>query len=183
MAVIALQLLAFLAPITIYWRHYKKVPPNMAMVVYGRRMMDGTGFQVVSGGGKFIVPIVESYAMMPLDVRELDIDLKDLVIDKAAQPKRVHLRAVASIKISSEPEVLRVAAEHLLGKPDAEVNHLAQSHIEASIRGICKDLTFKEVDADRDTWGERMARVVISDLRNMGIELRTFAIKDVTLLG
>lgn len=50
---------AILSMMVIYASRYKKVPPNKAMVVYGRRMgPGGQGYQVISGGGKFIIPII-----------------------------------------------------------------------------------------------------------------------------
>jgi uncharacterized membrane protein YqiK len=52
----------------IFASRYKKVPPNKAMVVYGRRMPSGRGYRVISGGGKFIMPIVESYEFLDLDL-------------------------------------------------------------------------------------------------------------------
>ena len=66
-----------------YASRYKKVPPNMAMVVYGRRQkaMGGRGYQVKSGGAKFIVPIFESVEWLRLDVRTLDLVVTDIVTD------------------------------------------------------------------------------------------------------
>ncbi|MEK6987673.1 MAG: flotillin family protein, partial [Candidatus Thermoplasmatota archaeon] len=52
------------AAILLYASRYKKVPPNMAMVVYGKKQSGkgGRGYQVLSGGAKLIVPIVVSVA-------------------------------------------------------------------------------------------------------------------------
>src|SRR2546430_14282057 len=53
-----------------YASRYKKVPPTMALVVYGRgqKGMGGRGYQVKSGGAKFIVPIFEAGEWLRLDV-------------------------------------------------------------------------------------------------------------------
>src|SRR2546426_2916456 len=62
--------LAILAVIGAYAARYKKVPPDAAMVVYGRKF-GGKGYVVLRGGGEFFYPIVGSYPVLPLGVRTL----------------------------------------------------------------------------------------------------------------
>src|SRR5213592_188625 len=85
-----------------YASRYKKVPPNMAMVVYGRRQkgMGGRGYQVKSGGAKFIVPIFESVEWLRLDVRTLDLVVTEIVTDVKRSGAKINIKAVAQVKIS-----------------------------------------------------------------------------------
>ena len=71
------------AAILLYASRYKKVPPNMAMVVFGRKQKGrgGRGYQVLSGGAKLIIPIVESVVWLRLDGRTLDVVVSDFVSD------------------------------------------------------------------------------------------------------
>jgi len=80
---IMLLVLGFFALIVILSTRYKKVPPDKAMVVYGKG-----GYQVVTGGAKFIYPIIHSYEMLPLDVRTLDVNVQDIVTDVAKSGAR-----------------------------------------------------------------------------------------------
>src|SRR5437667_11386887 len=60
--------------VLVYASRYKKVPPNMAMVVYGKRQAKtGKGYRVISGGAKVIVPIVESVEWLKLGVRTVNL--------------------------------------------------------------------------------------------------------------
>ena len=92
-AIIAIVILmvAMLAMIVIYAARYKKVPPNKAMVIYGRKTRQGgPGYQVISGGGKFIIPIIESYDLISIAVRTLTFNLQDIKIDPGMYDDKPH---------------------------------------------------------------------------------------------
>ena len=79
-------ILVFIIMIAVYASRYKKVPPDQAMVVYGKAGSKGRAYDIVTGGGKFILPIVQAYAFMPLDVRTLEIIVTDIITDDANAP-------------------------------------------------------------------------------------------------
>src|SRR3990170_1644368 len=98
---VGLVVLVFLAgvfiAIAIAASRYKKVPPNMAMVVYGKkqRAAGGRGDKVISGGAKIIVPVVESVQWLKLDVRTLDLVVNDIVTDVERSGAKINIKAVA----------------------------------------------------------------------------------------
>lgn len=174
--IVLLGLLAvavLIALVSLYASRYKKVPPDKAMVVYGKR-----GFTVITGGAKFIVPIIESYEFLPLDVRTLDINVQDIVTDVARSGAKVNIKSVAQIKISGDKKVLNTAAEHLLHKSDNEINEIAMKTLEGHVRGVCATLTVEEINSDRDTISARIQNMAGNDLMNMGIAIRSFVIRD-----
>src|SRR5205823_2400860 len=164
-----------------YASRYKKVPPNMAMVVYGRRQkaMGGRGYQVKSGGAKFIVPIFESVEWLRLDVRTLDLVVTDIVTDVKRSGAKINIKAVAQVKISSDEATLNTAAENLLGKTEQQVDEIALKTLEGHVRGVCATLTVEEVNSDRDAIASKILGMAGNDLRNMGIEIRSFVIKEI----
>ena len=176
-----MMIIAIIAMIIIYAMRYKRVPPNKAMVVFGRRTMraDRKGYRVLTGGGKFIVPIVEEVKYLPLDVRNLKFKLDNVKTDPKTESARLKLEATAIIKIGSDPMSLNTAAEMLLDKKDEEINKMAYDVIEAHIKGICKTLKFEQIDTDRDLMAERIQNIIAMDLRNIGIEIRSMVINDV----
>lgn len=170
----------------IYIRRYQRVPPNRAMIIYGgkKTMVGPPGkriaqYDIVVGGGKFILPIVKAYAFLPLDVRTLDISVNDIVTDVIRSGARLNVKAVAQIKIASDEPSLRTAAEHLLGKSDMEINEIALKSLEGHVRGVCATLTIEEVNSDRDKISQKIQQMAAEDLKNMGIEIRSFVIKDI----
>lgn len=166
------------APIVLYSWRYKKVPPDKAMVVYGKRQVGKKGYQVISGGAKFIVPIVESYEFLPLDVRTLDVNVNEIVTDVARSGAKVNIKTVAQVKVSSDPATLDTAAEHLLHKTDSEINEIAMKTLEGHVRGVCATLTVEQINSDRDAISSQIQTMAAADLKNMGIEIRSFVIRD-----
>ncbi|HKW43863.1 MAG TPA: flotillin family protein, partial [Thermoplasmata archaeon] len=172
---------AAFAAILVAASRYKKVPPNMAMVVYGKRQKKtgGRGYRVISGGAKVIVPIVESVEWLKLDVRTLDLVVPDIVTDVKRSGAKINIKAVAQVKISSDEATLNTAAENLLGKSEQQVDEIALKTLEGHVRGVCATLTVEEVNSDRDAIASKILGMAGNDLRNMGIEIRSFVIKEI----
>ncbi len=172
---------ALISMLIIYAARYKKVPPDKAMVVYGRKMKPGKtiGYQVISGGGKFILPIIEAYEFLPLDVRTLDIHVDDIVTDVVRSGAKINIKSVTQVKVSSEAESLKVAAEHLLHKSNAEIDEIALKTLEGHVRGVCATMTIEAINSDRDTISGKIQTMATSDLKNMGIDIRSFVIKEI----
>ncbi len=166
--------------VLIYASRYKRVPPDKAMVVYGKGVKRGSrGYSVVSGGGKFIVPVLQGYDYLPLDVRTLEITVTDIVTDVKTSGAQMNTKAVTQVKIASDEASLYTAAEQLLHKTDREINDIAQKTLEGHVRGICATMTIEAINSDRDAVATAIQSQAAKDLRNMGIEIRSFVIRDI----
>jgi flotillin len=121
-----------LALIIIYASRYRRVPPDKAMVVYGRKTTKtgARGYSVYTGGGRFIWPIVEAVDFLPLDVRTLVLSVQDIVTDVRTSGAKVNIKSVAQVKVASDPASLATAAEQLLHKSDPEINEIAQKTLD-----------------------------------------------------
>ncbi len=169
-----------LVAVIIYASRYKKVPPDSAMVIYGRGAKKGArGYTVVSGGGKFILPVVQGFDFLPLDVRTLEISVTDIVTDVKTSGAQMNIKAVTQVKIASDEASLYTAAEQLLHKTDKEINEIAQKTLEGHVRGICATMTIEAINSDRDAVASHVQSQAAKDLRNMGIEIRSFVIRDI----
>jgi len=165
--------------IGIYASRYKKVPPDKAMVIYGKKARKGErGYSVVSGGGKFIWPVFQGYDFLPLDVRTLEIVVTDIVTDVKTSGAKLNIKAVTQYKIASDEASLYTAAEQLLHKADPEINEIAQKTLEGHVRGICATMTIEAINSERDEVATRVQNMAAKDLRNMGMEIRSFVIKE-----
>jgi uncharacterized membrane protein YqiK len=173
-----MYVIGVIAIVAIYAAKYKKVPPNMAMVVYGRRTRDPgmVGYQVITGGGKFIVPIIESYDLMPIDVRTWTIKWSDVVYDKTGEKGRSTLKATFLYKISSDESALKVAAEHLLGKTSEEIDEVARGTIEGTVRSLFADSTFSDLDQKWESTATKIQAYISQELMNVGLEVRSVTI-------
>ncbi|UCF07318.1 MAG: hypothetical protein JSW28_06595 [Thermoplasmata archaeon] len=173
-------IIGLMALVMIFASRYKKVPPDKAMVVYGKRQK-GTrkGYRVISGGAKLIIPILESYEFLPLDVRTLDVVVNDIVTDVKQSGAKINIKCVTQVKVSSDPRILDTAAEHLLHKTNAEINEIALKTLEGHVRGVCAVMTIEDINSDRDAIAGKVQTYADKDLKNMGIEIRSFVIKEI----
>jgi flotillin len=158
--------------ISVLARMFRKVGPNQALVVYG---FGGT--QIVTGGGRFIIPMVQSHRELSLELMSFDVaPTQDLY---SAQGVAVTVEAVAQIKIKSDPLSIRTAAEQLLTKSPAEREGLIRLVMEGHLRGIVGQLTIEAIVKDPEMVADRMRGNVSEDLAKMGLEVVSFTIREV----
>ena len=117
--VVVVIVLVTVALIAVYAMRYKKVPPNHAMVLFGRRYgpssESGSGMYVWMSGGKFILPIVESYALLSLAPIEIGLHVGRVRLDvKGALPRDVGVDVKATMRVPPEKEEIEKAARHFL---------------------------------------------------------------------
>lgn len=167
--------------ISVYVNRYKKVPPDQAMVVYGGKVGAGgkKHLRIISGGGVFVWPVIQGVAYLPLDVRTLEIVVTDIVTDVETSGAKINIKAVTQVKIASDAQLLQIAAEQLLNKTDPEINEIATKTLEGHVRGICATMTIETINSDRDSVSESVQENAARDLRNMGIEIKSFVIKEI----
>lgn len=170
--------------ILVYANRYKRVPPDRAMVVYGKekiREVRGQkkkiGFQIVKGGGKFIIPIIEGVEYLPLEIRTLDITVKSVVTQEGVM---LNVEAVAQTKIASDIDSLYTAAEQLLHKTNEEIDYVLIKSLEGHVRGVCANLTVEQINADRNKVSQEIQSVAVTDLKTMGLNVRSFTIRDLS---
>lgn len=183
--VIAIQILAMLSVLFVYASRYKQVPPDKAMVVYGRQMHPGMkiGYRIITGGGKFLLPVIEDVRYMDLGLKEANLEIDNLRTDPSRGAKPVRIRLTALYGIGDDPSVLHVATEHLLGKTGEDVKRITETLIEGHVRGIAATVPAEEIDLNREEVEKRFVTMARQDLLNIGIDIKAFAIVQVTRKG
>jgi flotillin len=91
----------------------------------------------------------------------------------------VNVEAVAQIKIKSDPDSIRTAAEQLLTKTDQEREALIRLVMEGHLRGIIGQLTVEEIVKQPEMVADRMRATCAEDMNKMGLEVVSFTIKEV----
>ena len=160
---------------------YKKVGPDEALIVYGRRQMFGDkvrdekgaaeGFRIVRGGGTFVFPATEQYRILSLRMMTLDIDLQHVY---TSQGIPINVKAVAQVKIKGDTEHIRKAAEGFLGVPPEQVRSTIQETVAGHLRGIIGTLTLEELYRDQKRFQENVRDEAHFDLEGMGFEFKSF---------
>jgi len=169
----------------VYSSRYKKVGPNGVLVVSGRgsAVVDTqTGqrsrrsFRIVRGGGTFIWPVVERVDDLSLELMTIDVITTKVY---TAQGVPVTVDGVAQVKIGSDDVSIITAAEQFLSKKVEQIKDIALQTLEGHLRGILGTLTVEEIYKDRDKFAQRVQEVSALDLKNMGLIIISFTIKNI----
>ncbi len=155
--------------------------PQEVLIFAGRKHKrdDGAevGYRVVFGGRAWRVPIIESVDRM--DMRSIPIDVQvQGAYTRVGIPLKV--RAIALVKISSNPQVVMNAVERFLGRGVADVQQVAKETLEGNLRGVLATLTPEEVNEDRLKFAESLGQEVEQDLAKLGLHLDVLKIQHVT---
>src|SRR5277367_44659 len=133
-----LMVLALVFLMAMFARLYRKAGPHEALIVYGFR-----GTRIVKGGGTIIFPMVESAKELSLELMSFDVAPQQDLYTK--QGVAVTVEAVAQIKVKSDPESVRTAAEQFLTKTPPLREGLIRLVMEGHLRGIIGQLTVEEI--------------------------------------
>nr|MDQ2899395.1 flotillin family protein [Acidobacteriota bacterium] len=170
--IVGLGVLAILLLMTVFAKMFRKVGPHEALIVYGVN-----GMRVKKGGGTLIFPMVETARVLSLELMSFDVAPQQDLYTK--QGVAVTVEAVAQIKVKSDPESIKTAAEQLLTKSDAEREALIRLVMEGHLRGIIGQLTVEQIVKEPEMVGDRMRATCADDVNKMGLEVISFTIKEV----
>ena len=80
-----------------------------------RRGAEGAGLKVVRGQGVIVLPLINKVGRLHLSARQINVQLSDAV---TKQGIKVAVQGVATVKIGSDEESIRAAAERFLERED-----------------------------------------------------------------
>ena len=150
----------------------RKVGPNQALIVYGQG-----GTKVITGGAHFVIPLYQRAQEFPLELMSFDVaPPQDLY---TSQGVAVNVEAVTQIKVRSDEQSIKTAAEQFLSKPQEDRENLIRLVMEGHLRGIVGQLTVEDLVKDPENVGGKMLKTVTPDMDKMGLEVISFTIKDV----
>ncbi|HET8911248.1 MAG TPA: SPFH domain-containing protein [Ktedonobacteraceae bacterium] len=168
--VLAIVLLVIL--IQAYGRLLRKVGPNQALIIYGQG-----GTKVITGGSHFVIPLYQRAENFSLELMSFDVaPAQDLY---TTQGVAMNVEAVTQIKVRSDEESVKTAAEQFLSKTQQDRENLIRLVMEGHLRGIVGQLTVEELVKDPENVGAKMLKTVTPDMEKMGLEVISFTIKDV----
>ena len=157
----------------VYASRIKKVGPNQVLIVSGR----GEQPSVVTGGRKFIWPVLERVDDLSLEIMTIDVTTPDVPTVKGVP---VTVEGVAQTKIGSDENSIRTAAIQFLAKSQEEIRHIAHETLAGHLRAILGTLTVEQIYRDREAFAQKVQEVSGEDMASMGLEIVSFVIKDIS---
>ncbi|MBQ8719010.1 MAG: flotillin family protein, partial [Clostridia bacterium] len=150
---------------------YLKAPPDTAYIISGLGKK-----RILIGRAGWRIPFFERVDKLSLGVMQVDVKTTEAV--PTNEFINVSVDGVANVKISSDPELLKLAAEALLGKTRAEMVTLVTQVLEGNMREIVGSVGLKDMVQDRQGVAKKITENVVPDMEKLGIEVVNFNIQN-----
>lgn len=168
--------LVFLFVLMFLIKQYKRCPSNRILVIYGR-VGANRAAQCIHGGGKFVIPLLQDYAFLPLEPMVIEIPLQGAL---SLNNIRVNVPSTFTVGISTDPVLMNQAAERLLFLPDKKVQEQAQDIILGQLRLVIATLSIEEINKDREKFMALINANVTEEINKIGLTLINVNIRDIT---
>lgn len=151
---------------------YVKAPPDMAFIISGIKKKS----KVVIGKASIRIPFFER--LDKLNLRLIPIDVKTSNAVPTADYININVDATVNIKISNEPEKLRLAAENFLNKNTEYIAGVAREVLEGNVREIVGKMKLEEMVSDRQKFATLVKENAEPDLAAMGLDIISFNVQN-----
>lgn len=169
--------------------------PNEALIFTGRRRIkDGVdlGPLVILGRGAadqppefhgcgkgraWRVPILERIDRLDMTAMSIDVYVQN-AYSAGNIPLKIH--AIANVKISADPRLIRNAIERFLGRQTSEIIQVARQTLEGALREVLAKMTPEAVNHDRLEFAKNLGKSAQDDLDKLGLQLDTLKIQHVS---
>ncbi|MCY1066034.1 SPFH domain-containing protein [Nannocystis sp. RBIL2] len=168
--------------------------PNEALIFTGRkRVKDGVdlGPLVILGRGvvgqapeyhgcgkgrAWRIPVLEVIDRLDMSAMSIDVYVQN-AYSSGNIPLKIH--AIANVKISPDPRLIRNAIERFLGRSSQEIQQVARQTLEGALREVLAQMTPEAVNHDRLEFANNLAKSAQDDLDKLGLQLDTLKIQHV----
>ncbi len=151
---------------------YVKAPPDMAFIISGIKKKS----KVVIGKASIRIPFFER--LDKLNLRLIPIDVKTSNAVPTADYININVDATVNVKISNDPEKLRLAAENFLNKNTEYIAGVAREVLEGNVREIVGKMKLEEMVSDRQKFANLVKENAEPDLAAMGLDIISFNVQN-----
>jgi flotillin len=155
--------------------------PSEILIFAGRkhRLPDGTevGYRVVRRGWAIRIPLLQTVSRMDMRLFMVEVTVTN-AYSKAGIPLAV--QAIANVKISNHPTLVRNAVERFLGMDPKQIALVARQTLEGVLREVLSGLTPEEVNEDRLKFAEGLRDNAKDDFDKLGLELDVLKVQHVS---
>lgn len=158
---------------------YRVARADEALVIVGKKQRGADGessrITVITGGGAIVNPLTQRAEMISLRARQIKME----PTAQSSNGVTVNVNGVALVKIGSDPESVRRAAERFASQ-DVAIEQFTTEQLEGALRGVVATLTVEELMRDRQRLADQIAEGIKSDLSSQGLILDSFQIQGIT---
>ncbi len=161
---------------------YKKCPPNMAMIISGMLASDdlssatGTRSKVVVGGGTVVFPVIQNCSYLSLEAMAITLDPQTPYVTKDGT--QIKFKAVAQVKVKSDPVSILTAAELFLGKKPNEIAERVSEIIIGHTRALVGTMTYNEILQTLNQLSLTVREASLVSLMSQGMTVVSYSIDE-----
>ena len=151
---------------------YVKAPPDMAYIISGIKKKS----KIVIGKASIRIPFFER--LDKLNLRLIPIDVKTSNAVPTADYININVDATVNVKISNDPDRLRLAAENFLNKNTEYIASVAREVLEGNVRESVGKMKLEEMVSDRQKFANLVKENAEPDLAAMGLDIISFNVQN-----
>jgi len=148
---------------------YVKAPPDEAYLISGLRR------KIIIGKAAIRVPFFER--LDKLSLKMISVDVKTNSFVPTAEYINITVDAAVKIKVSTEKDMLAIAAENFLNKDTNYIISQVQDVLEGNMREIIGQMRLEEMVTNRKSFAEKVQENAVPDLRRMGLDIISFNVQ------
>ena len=168
-----LVLFVFLSFISLL-RRYRRCPSDKVLVIFGKT---GEGSaKCIHGGAAFVWPLFQDYSYLDLTPISIEIPLQGAL---SKENIRIAAPSTFTVGISTEPAVMKNAAERLLELNQVDVRKVAEDIIFGQFRATIATMNIEEINKDREKFQGAVMESVEVELAKVGLRVINVNIKDI----
>ena len=151
---------------------YVKASPDKAYIISGLRKDP----KVLIGKAGLKIPFFEKKDELNLQLIPIDVKTSSAV--PTADYININVDAAVNVKVSSDTDRLKLAAENFLNKPTDYIGQVAREVLEGNMREIVGKMNLEEMVSDRQKFAELVKENAEPDLAAMGLDIVSFNVQN-----
>ena len=165
--VAVILLIAFIAA------SYIKCPPDMIYLISGLKKES----KVVTGKATIRIPFLERVDKIPLKLIQIDVKTSNVPTNDFIN---VDVDAVANVRISTNPELIRIAAKHFLNQSTHEIASNVQQILEGNMREIIGQMNLTDLVNNKQMFSQKIQENAKDDIEKLGLEIVNLNVQNCT---
>ena len=171
---IILSVVGVLVVLGVILSGYVKASPDEAILISGLKKEA----KIVIGKATIKIPFLERKDRLPLKTIKIDVKTQEAV--PTQEFINVNVDAVVTVKVSSQRELLKIAAENFLNQDVAYIENMVKDVLEGNIREIVGTMSLENMISNRKEFATKVEENAVPDMEKMGIEIVSFNVQNFT---
>jgi flotillin len=130
--------------------------------------------RVVVGGGSIVWPFVDECRRLSLEPKSVFVTAEGIETQSST---KVTVEGLAQVGVDRNDKMILRAAQHLLDKPQDEIEEVAAESIESRLRSEMRTMTLEAARQKQEQLAQRVADAATADLSGMGLCVESFIIR------